>query len=75
MPLFEDAQMFALHIEQRVLDKGETYTHLDAILEYCTENQIEPEDLKVLIKGALKDKLELNYQEMRMLPKGATLDI
>ena len=75
MPLFDDAQAFALHIEERVLDKGNGFTHLDAILEYCTEHMLEPEDLKKLIRGPLKDKLESNYQDLNYLPKGATLDI
>jgi hypothetical protein len=75
MPVFEDAQAFALHIEHRVLERGTLFTHLDAILEYCSENQVEPEDLKTLVKGALKDKLELCYQELNYIPKGATLDL
>lgn len=75
MPVFEDAVAFAMHIEHRVLERGEHFTHLDAILEYCNENTVEPEDLKVLIKGALKDKLELCYQELNFLPRGAMLDL
>jgi len=48
---------------------------MDAVLEYCKENFIEPEDIKKLINKSLKDKIKVNATELNYFPKPATLDI
>lgn len=75
--IFKDAQNFAMYIEKEVLARGKNgeYTHLDAIIAYCENNFIEPSDIKHLIKGPLKEKLEVCYQDLNYLPKTAKLDI
>jgi hypothetical protein len=62
-----------LYIEQLVKEKK--CTHLDAVLKYCQENFIDPEDMKPLISKALKQKIEANFIEMNYLPKQAKLDV
>jgi cell division ATPase FtsA len=48
---------------------------MDAVLEYCKENYLEPEDVSKLINKSLKDKIEMNFRELNYLPKQAQLDV
>jgi hypothetical protein len=50
-------------------------SHMDAVLQYCQENFLEPEDVASLINKSLKDKIEMDFREANMLPKQATLDV
>ena len=71
--MFKTANEFSLHIEQIVRDKKISY--MDAVLEYCKENYLEPEDVSSLINKSLKDKIEMNFRELNYLPKHAQLDV
>lgn len=75
--IFKDASNFAMYIERQVIEhsKNSEFTHLDAIIAYCEKNFIEPSDIKHLIKGPLKEKLEVCYQDLNYLPKTAKLDM
>lgn len=48
---------------------------MDAVLEYCKENFLEPEDIKKLINKSLRDKIKVNATELNYFPKQATLDV
>ena len=48
---------------------------MDAILEYCKENYLEPQDIAKLVNKSLKEKVALNMQELNYLPKKAQLDV
>lgn len=71
--MFKSANEFSLYIEQVVREKRLSY--MDAILEYCKENFLEPEDVAKLINKSLKDKLEMDFREANYLPKQAQLDV
>jgi hypothetical protein len=71
--MFKTANEFSLHIEQMVRDSKMTY--MDAVLEYCKENYLEPEDVSKLINKSLKDKIEMNFRDLNYLPKQAQLDV
>jgi len=71
--MFKTANEFSLHIEEIVRDKKLSY--MDAVLHYCKENYLEPEDVASLINKSLKDKIELNFRELNYLPKQAQLDV
>lgn len=71
--MFKTANEFSLHIEHIVKEKR--LNHMDAVLEYCKENFLEPSDISSLINKSLKDKLEVNFREMNYLPKQAKLDV
>lgn len=71
--MFKNAAAFSLHIEE--LARKHRINHMDAVLKYCEENFLEPEDIKSLINKTLKDKIENNMREANMLPKQATLDV
>lgn len=71
--MFNNANEFSLYIEQIVKDKKIPY--MDAILEYCKENYLEPSDVTSFINSNLKDKLELEFRDLNYLPKQAKLDV
>lgn len=71
--MFENAKQFSLYIERVVQEKR--ITHMDAVLEYCKENFVEPEDISKLINKSLRDKIKVNATELNYFPKQATLDI
>jgi hypothetical protein len=71
--MFEDSGSFSLYIEQIVKEKK--CTHLEAVLKYCEENFIDPQDMKSLIGKSLKQKIEANFIDMNYLPKQAKLDV
>lgn len=58
---------FSKIIEDIVLDKA--VTHMDAILLYCDEHELEPEDVKKFVSKTLKDKVTVNAQDLHYLPK------
>ena len=64
---------FSMRIEKLAKDSESTY--LDALLDYCEKNSVEPEQIKPLITKSLKEKLEVNARELNFLPKVATLPI
>lgn len=64
---------FAMMIERIARDNKQT--HLEAVLTYCADNYLEPEDIAKMIEGPLKDKIRVNYVESGMLKKTAAFDI
>jgi hypothetical protein len=64
---------FAMKIEEIVSKGGITY--MDAILDYCEKNQMEPDTIAPLISKPLKEKLEADARELNFLPRVATLPI
>lgn len=71
--MFKTANEFSLHVEQIVREKKLNY--MDAVLHYCKENYLEPEDISSLINKSLKDKIEMDFRELNYLPKQAQLDV
>ncbi len=71
--MFENAKQFSLYIERVVQEKR--MTHMDAVLEYCKENYLDPQDISKLINKSLRDKIKVNATELNYFPKQATLDI
>jgi hypothetical protein len=64
---------FAMKIEEIVSKGGITY--MDAILDYCEKNQMEPDAVAPLISKPLKEKIEADARELNFLPRVATLPI
>lgn len=71
--MFKNAAQFSLFIEQMATEKR--ISHMDAVLKYCEENFIEPDEVKSLINKTLKDKIEVDMREANLLPKQASLDV
>lgn len=58
-------KIFSLEIEKLASEKE--LTHMDAVLYYCDKNQLEVETVSKLITKALKDKIEANARELKLL--------
>ncbi len=71
--MFKNATGFSLHIEE--IASQYKISHMDAVLKYCEENYLEPDDIKSLINKTLRDKIEMNMREINLLPKKAELDL
>ena len=56
---------FALLIENMVKNKRMSY--MDAVIEYCAENQIDPSTTKSMINKNLKEKIAYEAQGLNML--------
>ena len=56
---------FALIIEDIVKTKRISY--IDAILEYCKDNEIDPSNTKSMINKTLKEKIAYEAQSLNML--------
>lgn len=63
---------FERTVVQIVADKNIGY--IDAILEYCKRNEIDPEYCKNLMTQTIKDKIEAEYQALNMLQKPTQLE-
>ena len=66
-------KQFALQIEKRASKKK--ITHMEAVLDYCEKNNIEPDTIKPLITKSLKEKIECNARDLNYLPKVAQLPV
>jgi hypothetical protein len=71
--MFKSAAQFSLHIEQVAREKR--MSHMDAVLKYCTDNFVEPDEIKSLINKPLKDKIAIDMREANLLPRQAVLDV
>jgi len=66
---------FAIAIEDIVKQGQGNTTYMDAVLDYCAKNQMEPDAVAPLISKPLKEKLEADARELKFLPRVATLPI
>lgn len=71
--MFKSPNEFSMHIETIAKSNGITY--IDAILDYCEKNEIEPKEISSMISQSLKEKLEVEYEGLNYLPKKARLCI
>ena len=65
---------FALQIE-KIVSQGHDVTYMDAILDYCEKNQMEPDTIGPLISKPLKEKIEADARKLNFLPRVATLPV
>lgn len=72
-PQFTDQRTFSMHIENVVLDNK--ITHVEAILDYCKQNYLEPEDIAKLLSESIKQKIKNNFIEMKYLKQPANFNI
>ena len=73
LPVFKSSNEFSLHIEHVALEKR--LTHLEAVLQFCSQHTIDPDDIASKINKSLKDKIEQDFRDLNYLPKKAQLDI
>jgi hypothetical protein len=69
----DDVLEFSFFIENLSVQKR--ITRLDAILEFCKDNFIDPIEVVPQISQCLKDKIEIELQEEGKLPRFTTSDV
>ena len=71
--LLQTPKKFSLEIEN--IAKEKRISHMDAVLDYCQKNEIEPDTVGRLITKGLKEKIEANARDLNYLEKQAQLPI
>lgn len=71
--LFKSANEFSLHIEK--LTQEHKISHMDAVLKYCSDNMLEPDEIASKINKSLKEKIAVDMRELNYLPKQGSLDV
>jgi hypothetical protein len=66
-------KIFAQKIEEIVKEKQ--ITHMEAVLWYCGEQDIEPDSVRGMISKPLKEKIEANARDLNFLPRQAQLPV
>jgi len=69
---FLSKSKFSKMIEEAVVQKKLSY--MDAILDICEKNDLEPEDVRKFVSPIIKDKLEAEAMSLNLLPKTNSLD-
>ena len=64
---------FSLLIEEMVLTKNISY--MDACLEYCKEKELEPNSIARLVNKSLKQKIQMEAEQLHFLPKTNSLPV
>jgi hypothetical protein len=67
------SKTFSMEIERLAIDKN--ISHMDAVLDYCQRNELEPDTVSNLISKSLKEKIEANARELNFLPRQAQLPV
>ena len=69
-----NSKEFSLEIEKIVQTK-KGISHMDAVLKYCEENEIDPGTVAPLISKTLKDKITIEAQNLNYIPKTGQLPV
>ena len=69
----QSSKSFSLEVEK--IAKEKNITHMEAVLEHCRIQEIEPDSVARLITKSLKDKIEGNARDLNFLPRQAKLPI
>ena len=64
---------FSILVEERVEKRKMAY--MDAVLEICEEREIDPSEIGKLVSPIIKDKIEAEAVNLRMMKGGNQLPI
>jgi len=70
---FRSSNEFSIHIEEQVRSLNISY--MEAIITYCNEQDIDVERIAGLISSSLKDKIQLEAEELNMIKRGGRLPL
>jgi len=70
---FRSPNEFSLYIEERVV--RESIGYMDAIIQYCSEVDIDIESVSKLINQSLKDKVQEEAEEQNYFKKRGKLPL
>ena len=63
-------EQLRFEVEKLVYGDGMTYT--ESIIEICEQKEIDPEDMAKLVKGPLKNKLEVEAMDRNIIKRTTT---
>ena len=69
--MFQNSNDFSLYIETMAIDEG--ISCYNALLNYCHDNDIDPEDIAKNVNKNLKEKLAVEFADMGLLKKSPSL--
>lgn len=72
MANLDKSDQFSLNIEAEALQSNQSI--IDTLLKFCDEHRMEPVDIIPHINRSLKEKLENEFIEARMLPRKSQLN-
>jgi len=49
--------------------------YMDAVLDLCDKNSVDPADVKKFISPVIQDKIEAEARRLNYLPRGNTLPV
>lgn len=64
---------FSLEIEK--LSKKENLPYMESVILYCTKEGLELEQVGKLVNTSLKEKIQLEAQNLNYMPKTASLPL
>jgi len=67
-----NSKEFSSKIEEIVKEK-KGITYMDAVLYFCEKNDIDPSTVNSIISKSIRDKIEVEAQNLNYLPKKAKL--
>lgn len=73
MPTKDEMFKFQEQIENMVINSD--YNYMEAIIDYCDRTGMEIELASSLVNKDLKAKIQIDAQELNMLPKSRRLPI
>jgi len=73
MSTLSTKEAFSQNIERIAIEQH--VSHIEAIVSYCEENNLEIEFVDKLISKPLKEKIEEEAKKLRYLPRGSTLPL
>ena len=66
-------KQFSVLIDEKV--KQKSMSHMDAVLEYCEEKNLESDQINHLISRSLKEKIRVDAEAVNLMPKSSTLPV
>ena len=69
--LFQTANEFSMYIEKLAVEEG--IPCYNALLNYCEEQDLDPEEVAKSVSKQLKDKLEVEFADLGLLKKTPSL--
>ena len=64
---------FTKMVETSVMSHKHSY--MDAVLDLCDKNSVDPGDVKKFISPVIQDKIEAEARRLNYLPRGNTLPV
>ena len=64
---------FSLLIES--IEQTKNISYMDACLDYCKEKEIEPNSIARLVNKSLKQKIQMEAEQLHFLPKTNSLPV